>query len=282
MSFKAVSIINGEVYDGMITSIEEEHHDSVNGIVVQEPFKGEINLATGQSKSLIKGQVTAGDLRLSSDNGVLSTASNNGTPVRDLDSINDKTIVKFNGVEMTAKMACQVGLLRKDAHGRYSERKKSDGFSIPSEDFEAHDESLTEVTEATPKMSDDLYDHQVEQSFEALSQELGGYGRLDNHALSALRGLVDNDITHSAKQLAAATGYEPEQASNYITKVAERLKTKAANYISKAHGVDGDDVIQWVSDNIPSSERASMAYEVYLGQTGVLDRMADQYKGRKK
>lgn len=273
MSFKAVTMINGEAYDGLITEIEPEAPANIEQSLVRPSFKTEINMATGESKSLMKGQVNAGDLRLSSD-GVLKTATNNGMPVRDLDSINDKTIVSFNGVEMTAKMAVGMGLLRKDGNGRYSE-KKSDGFSTPSEDIQP-DESLTKVTEA--QMPEELFDPEVEDALEAVSQDLGGYGNLDRHAASIAGGLVEGDITSCAKQLAMNIGADPEEAAAFITGVADRFRSKAVDYITKAHGVDGDQVIQWISDNVPSSERSSMAYQVYLGQTEVLDRMADQFK----
>lgn len=275
MSFKAVTMINGEAHDGLINEIEPQAPVNLEQSLVRPSFKAEINMGTGERKSLMKGQVNAGDLRLSSE-GVLKTASNNGFPVRNLDAINDKTIVSFNGVEMTARMAVEMGLLRKDGNGRYSE-KKYDGFSDPSEDVHS-DEPLTKATEA--QMPEELFDAEVESALEEVSQDLGGYGNLDRHAASIAGGLIEGDITSCAKQLAMNIGREPEEAAAFITGVAERFRSNAANYITKAHGVDGNEVIEWVAANIPSQERSSMAYQVYLGQTGVLDRMADQFKGK--
>lgn len=282
MSFKAVTIINGEVHEGLHQSIEKPTNVSpVGGIAVQHSSNCEINMCTGQTKSLMKGQVTADDLRI--DSGVLSTATKNGMPVRGVEDVTDNTLVTVQGVQMTAKMAAQLGLLSRDKDGSYSESfgKKPEGsLSNPAMSIESQapfdEEPLNE--EKGIEFSPALFDHEVEAALEQVAGDLGGTDALDKYALSALGGLVDNDISHSAKQLASAIGRELGETETFITVVGDRYRNMAANYITKNHKVDGDAVIQWISDNVPSADRASMAYEVFLGQTGVLDRMVEKFR----
>lgn len=278
MSFKAVTIIDGEVHEGLHQSIETPN--LVGGMVVQPSFKAEINMETGQMKNLMACQVGADDLRINS--GVLSTATKNGMPVRGAEDVTDNTLVTFNGIQMTAKEASQLGLLSRDKDGRYSEAfgKKPEGSLSVEEGFQAPFEEDDEPTtkEKGIEFSPDLFDPEVEAALEQVACDLGGNDVLDKYAISALGGLVDGDISHSAKQLASAIGREPEETETFITVVGDRYRNMAANYITKNHKVDGDAVIQWISDNVPSADRASMAYEVFLGQTGVLDRMVEKFR----
>jgi len=292
MSFNAVTIINGEAYDGLINEIEPDEVSTVEANLVRSPFKAEMNMRTGEMKGLNKMQVAAGDLRLS-DSGILKTATNNGFPVRDLDSINDKTIVSFNGVEMSARSASQLGLLSRDHDGRYSEKKLDGNLSFDA-DISSTDTSYDQVPSSpvttdealqkeakAPEYNSELLDPDVETALDAISSDLGGYGALDRHAASVVGGLVNGDIMNSAKTLATNIGAEPGEAAAFINDVADRFRAKAVDYISKAHGVDGEVVIDWIAANIPAGERTSMAYQVYLGQTVTLDAMAKRFKGLK-
>lgn len=276
MSFSAVTIIDGEVYEGLHQSVEAPNTVRNEGLV-KPSFKAEIGIESGTMKSLAGCTASAGDLRLS-DSGVLNTATNNGIPVRDLDAINDNTVVTFNGIEMNAKSAAQIGLLTKDSNGRYSEGKKIDPLQSYSADSARVGDDEVADTKEESGMSADLYDADREGVLVAVAQRLGGHDNLDRHAISAMGGLVDGDINYSAGQLASLIGIEPGEAANVINNVADSYRDQAVKYISKTHGVDGEAAIQWVSDNVPSTERASMAYQVYLGRTGVLDKMVERFK----
>jgi len=278
MGYQAVTVINGEVYDGLHQSMETQESTVVQGMV-RPQFKGEINLDTGVSKNLRGTQVNMDNLRMS-DQGVLSTAVNSGMPVRGIEDVKDTTLVTVQGIQMTAKSAAQLGLLSLH-NGRYSEKKYDGNVSyedpsqVPFEDYEGEEPSRAGKG---IEMSHELCDSQVEGALEALASDLGSYEALERHALSVMGGLADGDITTSAARLASEAGGEPHQATHFITNVAERYIDKAADYISRNHGIDGNEVIQWIVDNVPSTERTSMAYEVYLGQTGALDRMAEKYR----
>lgn len=277
MSYQAVTIINGEVYEGLHQNLEMEEASPVNGLV-RPSFKAEMNMRTGETKYMGVNQVNAGDLRIHGE-GVLSTAVNSGMPVRGREDVKDTTLVTFNGVQMTAKSASELGLLSRSSDGRYSEGKKLEGnlsYDDPSDQV-SYDEEDQGI-----KFNHDLFDREIEGALEAVASDLGGYAALDRHAISVMGGLVDGDITASAKRLASDAGGEPAQAESFITGVADRYRAKAVSYITKAHGVDGDAVIQWISENVPSTQRSSMAYEVYLGQTAPLDRMVQQFKTRKR
>lgn len=281
MSYQAVSVINGEFYDGLVQSVEPQPPVTSSRGLVMPSFNIEIDARSGEVKDQGFRQVNSDSLGLSGE-GVLSTATNSGFAVRDVADIKDTTVVTVQGIQMSVKSAVELGILSRSAEGRYSETsgKKPDGGLSYAQAPEVDEEASSEEEECG--FNPYLFDPDVEGALESIAEDLGGYGALEHHAVSVMGGLTHGDITYSAQRLALAMGAEQAEAEAFISNVADRYRGLASDYIDKTHGVDGEAVIQWMVDNVSPIERTTISHEVFLGQTTALDRMVERFKVRTK
>ncbi len=223
--------------------------------------------------------VSGGDLGIKS--GILSNASNNGSPVRHSSDVKDSTIVNVGGVSMSAKAAARAGLLNLDSNGNYSEAGTVPGKpNLPLPEVEAGggtEETLNVGDKQTESVNMELTSDLIESSLAGVAEDLGGFDAVDRHALSAIAGLVKGDTSHAAKQFGTAIGEDPEHAQAYISAIYSNFEEQSARYLSKTHGVDGVACLKWAADNLPESERMSMAHRIYRGLSSPLDTLAKKY-----
>jgi len=175
---------------------------------------------------------------------------------------------------MTALSAAQAGLLVRSPDGRYSE------VSGEGKKPEGGDDSLTpEKTDQEEQHNPELRHDAVETALETVAQQLGSYAALDRHAISAISGLASDDFSYAAKNLASATGEEPEAATEFIQGVYDQLKDTVGRYIrSKHHGINPDEVFDWAANYLSPSEKSSLFHHVYLGRSSVLDGLVTKYQ----
>ena len=177
--------------------------------------------AEGGFKSLEGGQYR---LENQLQGSILSTARNNGNPVISADAVNDNTIVKINGMEMTAKSAASAGFLQKDSNGRYHDGKVNFQDRQDATGQAPADDSQTTTNENN--INYELVDRNLEQSLDSIGNTIG-FQALDSIALSSVAGLVNGDINHAAKNLAISMQTEHEDAKEFIQEAYTRLEAKS-------------------------------------------------------
>lgn len=235
--------------------------------------KYEINLGETGEKGLKvtrRGEVSASDLGMQSQ-GILSTATNQGTPVRHVSEVNDNTLVRVNGMEMTAKTAALHGYLNLNRDGSYGNPPEALAPTVDDVKVEQGQEPQTVYDQ-------EMFNPEIESALESVSKDLGGYEALDRHALSSIAGLSQGNISGAVRGLAAATEATPAEAEALIMGVQERYSKHSADYITKTHQLDGEAVLEWAGNTMSPREKAQAYQQIYMGRKGVLDSMVEKYK----
>lgn len=134
-------------------------------------------------------------------------------------------------------------------------------------------EEAQQVEQYNPSLSTP----QLDSVLGSLAEEMGGADTLNRHVVSVMAGMAAGDFKGAASRLAMASGDEPEVVVDFITSTYNKFERQAASYITSCHNVSGMDVLEWASDNLTAHEKASIANQIYLGRSSVLDNLTTRY-----
>jgi hypothetical protein len=268
----SVNPFTHSIDDGFVESVAET---PVGPMYRDCNLKYEANVIDGEVRVSQKTQtVHSSDLGLSQ--GILGTAKNNGFTVQDRSEVTADTLVTVNGMEMTVRSAANLGFMVKLPDGSYSDAKEGDTGAIVSPSPQQDQEDIDPY-------NPDLSSQQIESVLEEAAGDLGGYEALERQALSAISGLVKEDLAGAITGLASAAGATPEEAEGFINGLYDSFRTKSAEYISRKHGVDAEEVFEWATHALHPHEKSSLYYRVYLGRSSALDSLVERFQrsGRK-
>lgn len=222
--------------------------------------KGEVVFSNGESeyKSYSPTTVTASDTG-PTRGGILGTArSPAGAPAV---TLNDSTIVTCNGITMPLSSAVRAGLVRKVAPGHYEEV----GGEAPSQ---TQGEAPAEPKSNEPGLPADPI---VSKYREAL-----GDRATENIAMQVINS---TDPTRAIRDASGALGVPSSTLEADVMDTYHSFKGKAESYISKTHGVDGKEVLQFAREYLhPITLRELSMRQFLQGRLDVWDVVVQEYR----
>jgi len=195
--------------------------------------------------------------------GILSTAKTpHGTRATEL---NDKTVVKAGGMEMTLKQAADLGFVRKTVNG-YEEIKK---LTAPDEGAEPGEN--TEANDTLPPLDDDAGTIET-----LLDTKLTPAGTevFANKLLTNPEGAVD--------EYASRLGMEPSEVKSMAEMLYAEYYGQAVAHISKRHGIDGAKVLKWAESNVHPDNLREVQQLHFYQAVHAFDEIVNLYKKHSK
>ena len=209
--------------------------------------------------------------------GIVGTGQNpGGLRITSTDQIKSSTLFHVDGLQMNADNLVALGLLTKD--------KEGGGYRLPSGSQEAAPEKQ-QAQQATPKVTQEekadiasSLDKVTSYAMEVIHENAGR--NTDGVVVKALVSLTSGQPLSG--ELASSLRLEPEQAEVVFSEAYGGYVTATANHLSKTYGVNGEDVLDYLSESLSESKRVALAHRVYLGDQTVFPEMVSLYRRRPK
>ena len=203
--------------------------------------------------------------------GILSTAKTPyGTRATEL---NDKTVVKAGGMEMTLKQAADLGFVRKTANGYEeigSDLKKVDE-SEPGESEQGEQNSGESDPDTLPPLDDDAG---TIETFLDTKLTPAGTETFANKLLTNPENAVD--------EYASRLGMEPSEVKSMAEMLYAKYYGQAVAHISKRHGIDGAKVLKWAESNVHPDNLREVQQLHFYQAVHAFDEIVNLYKKHSK
>jgi hypothetical protein len=177
--------------------------------------------------------------------------------------VSDVTVFQKDGHSIPAPIAARLGLIAKNPDGRYGP-------------VEASVVAPPEVPEESPV--EDFHSPEMKEMRGNLEAMAGSPAGANVIVGSVIARAIDGDIANAGKTITEHFGHDPADAQRDVQAAIQDGVISAARHLTAQYGVDGPAALQWVSENLPKSERVSLAHRIYLGDKTAFQYIANRFR----
>lgn len=282
MSMKIQYDGNGEIVENkpfsMLADDEEEHTPApqirIGNQHIGLEIRGDQTVIYDRSKPI---RVSSSDWADPREGSVLSTARDNFGPTRD---VRDDTIVDIGGQETTAKVAAELGYLKRNGDGSYSDiggAAQTHPGNIPQQEGQGPDIKINHP----PEQQTQLMDSETEAEIESMYQKAGD-SMAEGFALDMIKDPANEKAIRSfADHLQVDEGELSAKVQNIVDKFTEQ----ANGYVKAKYGDkigDPQEVWDWANENYPRQAIEKIMQDHWRGNLASYDALVKDYLANTK
>ena len=211
----------------------------------------------------------------------MSTARDNFGPTND---VQDDTLVNIGGQETTAKVAAELGYLKRNRDGSFSEisynQKKALGLDVsglepPAEEGSSNDPNV-QIEAPEEKGEAELMDSETEAEIESLYQKAGD-SMAEGFAMDMIK---DQNDEKAIRNFAEHLGLDQSELSERVKGVVSKFVDQASGYVKSKYGDkigDPQDLWDWANQNIPQKSLQRIMQQHWRGDLSGYEALVKDY-----